>query len=230
MRAGAWAAAAALLVAGCGGGASSQGTGGAGGASGAPGSGGAPADGGSSGSDGALPSCAIVDRPLDPVNPDGGSVIDPRGGTCSTIVVPSVSITAVVLATADGGAPAPVGGTVLDGDYDLVRWQTAAGGSTTRRTIRVFAGGTYIEWALKQPDATATGDGGILTEAYDTTMSYGGHTATFVSEDCGGGLSIHSYGYSASGDDLTFFDYQSGFDSNGTLLAIDGYHRRCTRH
>jgi hypothetical protein len=235
MRASARAVAATLLVAGCSSGTpAASGSGGwsgvgTGGASGAQGIGGAAATGGGSGSGGALPTCGVVDRPLDPVNPDGGTIIDPRSGTCNAIVVPAAWLTAVAIPPADGGALAPAGGAILDGDYDMVRWQTVAGGAMTRRTIRVFSSGAYIEWALKQPDATASTDGGVLPEAYDTTMSYGGHTATFVSTSCGGGLTIHSYGYSATGDDLMFFDYQSGFDGNGTLVAVDGYHRTCAR-
>jgi hypothetical protein len=226
MRAVARAVAAMWLVAGCGGGASSSGTGGSGGA--ASGTGGAAGATGGGGSSGALPSCQIFYYlPNDPMNPDGGSFIDPHGGTCNTIVVPTAWTTAVTIAPVDGGAPAPAGGTVLDGDYDMISWQTVSGGASTRRRIRVFSSGTYIEWAVRQPDATS--DGGVLSEAYDTTMSYGGHTATFVSTSCGGGLAIHSYGYTAAGDDLTFFDYQGEFDGSGTLLAVDGYHRSCTR-
>jgi hypothetical protein len=49
---------------------------------------------------------------------------------------------------------------------------------------------------------------------------------------CGGGSpagGIYSYGYTATGDDLTFFNYTGGSDGNGDVFSVDRYRRTCAR-
>jgi hypothetical protein len=63
---------------------------------------------------------------------------------------------------------------------------------------------------------------------YDTTASATGHTLTFLSYNCGKQLLDESYGYSASGEQLTFYNNAEAPDP-GTLIAVDTYRRTCTR-
>jgi hypothetical protein len=234
---------------GCGGSAEKPGggagTGGGAGASGATGSAGATGATGSAGTTGGLPACAISTRPQDPKNPDGGS-IDVMTRTCNAIAITSAttSVASECVITADGGVvldggalEVPSGGTLLDGDYEFVRWQNYPGANapgcavfsstTSSRAFRVFGGGTYIEWAITE--AHRGPDGGEGDYWFDTTMTASGHTLTFASYDCGGGLNMRSWGYTASGNDLVLFDFTGQADGVGALDSIDTYRRACTR-
>ncbi|HEX3902520.1 MAG TPA: hypothetical protein VH853_06700 [Polyangia bacterium] len=246
----AWTGAAALVVAGCGG-AASSGTGGSTGASGGSGQGGGAAvngvggaagsrgTGGSLGAGGSgagagLPACTIVQRPGDPMNPSSLNYIDPTNGTCNTIPLDAPSVTSGALDTVDGGAledggaiEAPAGGTILDGDYDLTHWLDEAG-DTSIRTIRVFGGGTYIEWAESHVFDSGLLDAGYVNIWYDTTVQSSGQTLNLVSYDCGGDVLITSYGFTARGDDLILFAYNLSGTSQA-LYSVDTYHRTCTR-
>ena len=254
----AWmAVAATLVVAGCGGGSSSSagtgghtaggggsggagagGTGGAGADSGTGGHGGAVGGGGvgaggsvaTGGGSGALPTCAIVARPSDP---DGG--INAIADTCNSLAVPATSISATGLAPIDGGVvldggvmESPAGGTVLDGDYELVRWMNDPdnGETITQRALRVFEGGAYIEWAVKQPDQVV---GYTDNLRYNTRATVSGHTMTF-SFTCGVGVIMPSYDYTASGGLLAFFAYGEDYTTGQYgYLSLDTYQRTCTR-
>jgi hypothetical protein len=126
----------------------------------------------------------------------------------------------------DGGVQVqPAGGTILDGDYDLVRWENTAGGRQTRRTIRVFGAGSYVEWDA----AVMNGDAGFTDLRYDTQNTVSGHTFRFDSAFCSASLAIASYAYTAAGDDLIFFDYTGLADGNGDVSSVDTYRRTCTR-
>jgi hypothetical protein len=133
----------------------------------------------------------------------------------------------------DGGAIAgPAGGTIRDGDYELVRYLRGATGcagatigETTRRAIRVFGGGTYFEWAATNRDANGT----ETDYWYDTTLTASGHTLTFSSWDCGASFGVKSYGYSASGDEFVYFAYFGDADGSGELQNAGTYRRTCWR-
>ena len=229
-----------LVVAGCGGGSSSTGTGGhrGGGATGTGGGAAMTGQGGASGAPGAggaggnLPACAIVQRPADPVN-SSGTTIDSRNGTCNTLQLAGQPVASEPLDAVDAGVrqdggtiETAAGGTILDGDYDFVRWQDVPGRSAVRK-IRVFGGGTYIEWADSNVPAGGPGpDGGFVNVWVDTTAQASGQTLTF-SYTCGTPL-VASYGYTARGDDLIFFDYSSAAQG-GTVFSVDTYRRTCTR-
>lgn len=233
--------AALLVVAGCGGGSGSSGSGGRGGGAGPPGTGGsagahgtggAGGAGAKGGSSGGLPACAITTRPQDPVDTtvDGG-FHDPRTHVCNSIdpsgawVVPEAFTWGDAGAISDGGAPAlPMGGVVLDGDYDLVRilYQSATP-NATRRTFHVFDGGTYIERAVLIQNPAV--DGGMTDYWYDTTeapagTSFGSHSV------CGGVAATDAY--TADGDTLTLFVY-AGSLQDPSPIGIDIYRRTCTR-
>jgi hypothetical protein len=217
-----------LIVAGCGGGASSSGTGGqggggatgAGGSAGVTGAGGAAATGGAGGS-GPLPTCAILALPAT------------DGGACTALVAAGPLVTSVRVVdnfqsgvVEDGGVQVqPEGGAILDGDYDLVRWENTTAGRQTRRTIRVFGAGSYVEWDA----AVMNGDAGFLDYRYDTQNAISGHTFAFASVFCSSGLAVLSYGYTVTGDDLVFFDYTGLLDGNGDVSSVDTYRRTCTR-
>ena len=119
----------------------------------------------------------------------------------------------------------PAGGTILSGDYDLVRWENGQGGAHTSRTIRVFGAGSYLEW-----DAYVMGtDGGFADRRYDTRNTVSGHTFKIDAFACGPSFTIYSYGYTTIGDDLTFFDYDGLSDGNANVISVDVYRRTCTR-
>jgi hypothetical protein len=215
-----------LMVAGCGGGSPSTGTGGHGGGmtgtggqvggAGVSGAGGASATGGASGG---LPTCAITAEPHDP---DAG-VCNSIAITGATIVPePVVGTTGGI--TLDGGAvEIPMGGTILDGDYDLVRWQDNITGST-RRTIRVFGGGTYLEWA--GVDVGFYADGGDLDFRYDATEHVNGTSLVVDHTDCSDGAPADDFGFTVAGDEIILFNTTGG---GGSVVAVDTFRRTCLR-
>ncbi len=233
-----------LLLVGCGGGSSSSGTGGHGGGSGASGMGGSVGAGGSGGAtgaggasavggtSGALPACAVITRPGDPTDDTGDAgILDPRTHACNGAdptgpwVIPEVFTWGDAGAATDGGVPeAPRGGVVRDGDYDLVRILLPnPSKNPTRRTFRVFDGGTYIERAVLIQDPTV--DGGMTDLWYDTTEApsgtdFGSHSV------CGAVLATDAY--TADGDDLTLFVYAHTVQ-DPSPIGIDIYRRTCTR-
>ena len=123
---------------------------------------------------------------------------------------------------------------IRDGDYDVVGADTSLSNGqcppnyssgTTRRHLRVFGGGTYIQWA-----AANRGGSSVDTSLwYDTTMRAAGHTLTFVSYDCGDNFQIVSYGYTASDADFTYFAYSGNADGAGYLQTVVRYRRTCWR-
>jgi hypothetical protein len=217
---------------GRGGGAGAAGTGGSAGASGPGGGTGAGGAGAKGGSSGGLPACAITTRPQDPVDTADGGFDDPRTHACNTIdpsgpwVVPEAFTWGDAGAVSDGGPPeAPMAGVVLDGDYDLVRILYPGPNPSknpTRRTFRVFDGGTYIERAVLTQDPTA--DGGMTQYWYDTTEAPSG--TSFGSQSVCAVVAAPD-AYSADGDTLTLFVGQDAQDPSP--IGIDIYRRTCTR-
>ncbi len=234
-----------VAVAGCGG-AASRGTGGLGGGSGrgggvvvggfgdgqsetGVGDGGA-ADGGV-GQTGGLPPCAIQARPKDPLNGIDGGSLDPRLNDCNSIEPSGPWVTPEVFPWGDGGVPPnagpgarAAGGVVLDGDYDLIRLQLAASSPyRTRRTIRVFGGGTYIERGVFIEDPNA--DGGVQKIRYDTAEAPAG--SNFNSQSVCDYV-ITNDAYTADSDLLTLFVFFNTTD-DPSPIGIDTYRRTCTR-
>ena len=222
-------AAAGLLLAlvGCGGHGTSSGTGGGAGIAAATGGAGGSAGGfGGGGNGGNLPACAITTRPSDPASGTVSSLSE----TCNTIVVSTNGVVAELIASTDGGIVldggaivTPAGGTIQDGDYDMIRWQVLLGTGLTYRTIRVFDGGTYIEWAYHQMDAIL--DGGFENVKFDTTVATEGDKL-FYTYPCGGDIGIRDFGYTAAGNDLVLFD---GGGDYGSIDSVDTYRRTCAR-
>jgi hypothetical protein len=233
----AWAATAGILcaLAGCGGQGAGGGTGGGAGTGIAPGGSGGKlgtigADGGGAGrggsTGGSLPACAITTRPNDPT----AATISALSGTCNTIVVTADGVTGELVVAVDGGVEVdggakvtPAGGTIRDGDYDLIRWQNIGGGGLSYRTLRVFDGGAYIEWNFHQADSTY--DGGFQNLKFDTNVTMTAETMTFA-YTCGGDVGIPDFGYSATGNDLLLFDTVGFY---GLVDSVDTYQRTCAR-
>ena len=146
------------------------------------------------------------------------------GAACNTFPLTGAMVASSPLPTDDGGAAtSPTGGALANGDYDLVRWQvTGAGADVTRRTIRVFGGGTRIEWAV-----AFTQNGTETVGRYNLRMTVSGSTLQVASVDCTADVVFQttSYGYSVSGDDLFIFST----DNTGALVNIYTYRRTCTR-
>jgi len=224
------------VLVGCGGGSLMSLDGGAGSA-GSTGSGGnTGVGGGSVGNGGSGASSNPNGLPPCPIGtpPDAG----PGPGTsgCNSILI-GTFVSNECFTMVDGGlvnGPAPAGGTILDGDYDLVRYQNGVPNgdgsctpstATTDRTIRVYEGGTYFEWFALNRDSAQN----ETTFSYDTTMSAAGHILTFVSWDCGTSFGEQTYGYTANVDDFIYFRNTGGADSGGGLTTVATYHRTCWR-
>jgi len=124
----------------------------------------------------------------------------------------------------DGGAlETPAGGTLVDGDYQLVRYRSnVASGRSTKRTIGVYDGATYVEWAAYEKGGSAFGADQILR--LNTTMSAAGLTWKVVGVNCGS-LAATGYGYTASGTELDLYDV----DASGVLQNVYTYQRTCSR-
>ena len=202
-------------------------------------------DGGrDAGPDGGLPACEIYERPADPTNKgaDGG-MIPSTSGTCNSIVLRGTWIDRGCFdRQGEGGVrdrgmfDGPAGGVIRDGDYDAIIADNSlttgtcagggSGGGMTRRTIRVFGGGTYFEWAAANRNTNGSADTSLW---YDTTMRAAGHTLTFVSYDCGDNIQIVSYGYTATDDSFTYFAYANNADGAGILQTVVRYRRTCWR-
>jgi hypothetical protein len=105
---------------------------------------------------------------------------------------------------------------LVDGDYDLVGVAWANG--STRRTIRLFASGTFIEWAID--DGTPGTDAGLEHFRIDSPVTATGHTLQVTSSSCIGTLS-DSFGYTATGDQLQLFNFEAS--------ALFTYQRTCVR-
>jgi hypothetical protein len=229
MRAAWTVVAAALVVAVCGGGAASTGTGGHAAGGGGPGGAGAGvgghtgAAGGSGGAAGAgasggLPACATVDAP-----PQTGDA-----GTCPSFLDTGALVNPELLTTGDGGVvldggafETPAGGTIVDGDYDLVRLQTDVAGAT-RRTIRVFQSGGLIEWTGVL-NAASPPDGGAIEFRYDSQGHTAGSTLVIDQILCEP-VGNESYGYTATGDELVLFA-----NTGSGIIGVDTYRRTCNR-
>ena len=166
-----------------------------------------------------LPACAVATRPPEP---------DPSG-LCNTYPITGGFVTAQPYQlAADGGVAddggvvivARSGGTVFDGDYDLVQVWNNGSPLPDRRTLRFFDHGTHVEWAVV--DQT----GGSVRR--NTTISTSGTTLTIVSTDCGPAATTTTYHYAASSDELTMF-----FDQNpitpDQFSSVYTYQRTCAR-
>jgi hypothetical protein len=126
--------------------------------------------------------------------------------------------------TLDGGAPElPAGGTLVDGDYQLVRYRSnVASGHSSKRTIGIFDGATYVEWAAYEKGGSAFGGDEILR--LNTTMSAAGSVWKVAAVNCGA-LAATGYGFTASGTELDLYD----FDANGRVQNVYTYQRTCSR-
>jgi hypothetical protein len=219
----------ARLLAGCGG---TSGTGpgsdsgGLDGRVGLGGTGGVAGQGnGGAGGAGALPRCAVATTTDAAPRDDAGNVVDCNafgisGPWCQPEPFMGDGDAGVAL---DGGAlEDPAGGTILDGDYDLIRYRTTFT-TQTRRTIRIFGGVTYIQWAVGQENASV--DGGVAESRLDTAVASTGNTLEVLSVDCGN-LSTKAYGFTVSGNDLTLFNIQSTSPLTGNVYT---YRRTCSR-
>jgi hypothetical protein len=126
--------------------------------------------------------------------------------------------------TPDGGPPElPAGGTLVDGDYQLVRYRSnVASGHSSKRTIGIYDGATYVEWAAFEKGGSAFGGDQILR--LNTTMSATGSVWKVAAVNCGS-LAATGYGYTASGTELELYD----FDASGRVQNVYTYQRTCSR-
>src|SRR5262245_19441235 len=207
------------LIAGCGGRALRDDGAAGSGATGTAGAGGS-GTAGSGGSSGAA-TCAIQTRPV------------VTGAVCNTLTFGADSVAPEPLYQGDAGVilpdggdlEQPVGGTIVDGDYDLVSFRSSNFGMRqTRRSIRIFDRATYIEWLMDQDSTTP--DGGITNYRFDTTSVVSGTDLAMVMVTCGDNDFSSRFGYSAIGNELFLYQYNN---SVGDLQNVFTYRRSCTR-
>jgi len=117
-----------------------------------------------------------------------------------------------------GELASPAGGTLIDGDYDLVRvvWTQTR---RTQRTIRISNGGTFFEWVINQDDLQTAG--ATMHYRFNTTMSQSGTSLNVTAIGCSTDLS-DTFGFTAAGDELDLFNLSS-------TNALFVYKRKCTR-
>jgi hypothetical protein len=113
----------------------------------------------------------------------------------------------------------PTGGTLIDGDYDLVQYYGSVYNQPTRRTLRLFNSGTYIEWSIDNDNLPT--DGGVTHYRFNTAQTPTGATLGDLKSTCIPNASGSEFGYSANGDQLVIID----FDAEDLFV----YQRRCTR-
>jgi hypothetical protein len=215
-----------IAVAGCGSSSATNADSGSAGTSGAAGSGGsvgsgghaggtAGADAGAAGSGGSNGACAVPQRTTAPT-------------TCEDFDVTGAWITAASgMYDGNGGIidhtgqhVLPQGGTLADGDYDLVAadWG-ASGGNITRRTIRVFDSGNYFDWSVDNEDPS--GDAGVTHFRIDSAVTVSGTNLQMVMPITCSGMINSSLGYTVNGDELLLFNFNAS--------ALFTYQRTCAR-
>lgn len=185
---------------------------------------------GSGGAGGGLPACTIAARPDDPVNPDGGFAT-----SCNTVAFGADWVSPEVVVGTDGGveldggaSEEPSGGSMVDGDYDLVRYRIIGiANGRTRRSLRIFGGGTFIEWLVD--NESSNGDAGVTISEFrfDSQQPFAvspPFNLTIVCNNPSVITSDFSYSYTANGDDLVLFNYYTG-----RLVNIYTYRRTCAR-
>jgi hypothetical protein len=153
--------------------------------------------------------------------PDAGVEDDLPGPTCAPESFTAANDGGVLL---DGGAQEfPAGGSLVDGDYDLIRYRSSvAGGDSTKRTIAVYDAATYIEWAVDDIGGPSALGHQVLR--LNTTMNVAGTAWRVVTVNCGS-LATDGYGYTASGTELDLFN----LDSSGVVQNVYTYRRTCSR-
>jgi hypothetical protein len=126
--------------------------------------------------------------------------------------------------TGDGGVlEEPAGGTLVDGDYVLVRHRASGGSGESKRTLRLLAGATRMEWAIVIMNGT------VQTEfRYNLNLTRSGNGLDVASATCtsGSALMTTRYDFTASGDRLSLFTIDS---ATGLSYNIYEYRRVCPR-
>jgi hypothetical protein len=126
--------------------------------------------------------------------------------------------------TGDGGVPEqPTGGTLVDGDYVLVRHRASGGSGESKRTLRLLAGATRLEWAVLVVVQNTQAE-----FRYNLNVTRSGNGLNIASATCtsGNALMTTRYDFTASGDHLALFtiDPATGLSSN-----VYEYRRVCPR-
>lgn len=204
------------LLAGCGGGGAKDD-----GAAGSSSTGGGGSGAGGSGGSGGGVTCAIQTRPI-----TSGAAV------CNTLAFGADWVSADLLDPGDGGvsldggaSDQPAGGTLVDGDYDLVRVRSGTFGMRrTRRSIRIFDRATYVEWLMDNDSVTP--DAGVMSYRFDTTSVVSGTDLAMIMVTCGDNAFSNRFGYTAAGNEITLYQYAN---SVGQLENVFTYRRSCTR-
>ncbi len=113
----------------------------------------------------------------------------------------------------------PAGGALIDGDYDLVQYYGGIYSQPTRRTIRLFNAGTYIEWSIDNDNPPS--DGGVTHYRFNSAQTPAGTSLGNLKGTCIPNVSGSEFGYSATGDQLEIIDFYAE--------SLFVYQRRCTR-
>lgn len=137
------------------------GNGGSSGGAGAAGTGGSVGTGSGGAGDASGVTCPVGER-----TPDIGDCTEFANTAASILSERAVYDGDAGIFLPGGQLATPAGGTLIDGDYELVRAVWGTSSQHTQRTIRLFGAGTYSEWVVDQ-DSTGKGP----TAASYTTAS-----------------------------------------------------------
>ena len=195
--------------------------------------------GGTSGGNGAnLPRCELTSKPLDPVMDGGWGDASPN--EAGRFVCNSVTPTGAWLdweafrpsnggiALSNGALERPLGGDLVDGDYNLVRFRENDTVRTrNRRSIRLFNHGTYFEWGI---DVDSENDSFSVT-ANSSMHSAGTPVVQVDNVDCTTiTFNTSSYGYTAQGDLLSLYFYDPTVPGpSAEIQTAYTYQRLCSR-
>jgi hypothetical protein len=164
-------------------------------------------------------------RDADPSQCPAVTPVD-AGAECNTLEFFGRAIVQEPFVAADGGAVSdggvlerPMGGTLIDGDYVLVRHR-ASGMTQSRRTLRLLGSATRIEWAF---EFSYTVD---QVNRYNLNITRSGNGFD-VGVTCGpNDFGTIRYDFTASGDLLVFYTIDA---TTGTPYNVYNYRRMCHR-
>jgi hypothetical protein len=156
--------------------------------------------------------------PICDVGPQAPSLTD-----CSDFTITGSWVTSDRAVLGDGGIylpggelVTPMGGTIPNGDYDLIKSDWSSEMTRTRRSIRVFEHGAFIAWAVDNDEGPM--DAGATHYRINSMGTVAENVIQVTQYNCG---IISNYSFTVSGQQLLMF--------NLTADALFTYQQRCTR-
>jgi hypothetical protein len=166
--------------------------------------------GGAGGTGSGLPTCDV--------GPQAPSLTD-----CSDFTITGAWVPSDRAVLGDGGIylpggelVTPTGGTIANGDYDLIKSDWSSEMTRTRRSIRVFEHGAFIAWSVDNDEGPT--DAGATHYRINATGTVTENVIQVTQSNCG---IISNYSFTVSGQQLLMF--------NLNAAGLFTYQQRCTR-